>query len=291
MECFVAVVESGSITAASERLNIAKSAVSRRLKDLESYLGVQLFHRTTRKLSLTNSGEGFYQRCVRVLEDVVESEAEVSQSQTDLIGGIKIAVPQSFGLLHIGPVLHSFLDAYPAINFTVDFSDRRVDVIEEGFDLAIRIGHLDDSSLISRRLGSIRHQICASPDYLEKHGTPHTLGDLQHHQVLAYSLPRNADKLTVFDKSGTPESIQLKPYLKSSAGEFLRDMAISGAGVTRLPSFFLQDSIQSGALVPVLTQYSKFETNIYAIYPPTRHLSKRVRTLIDFLAEHFDKNG
>ncbi len=172
MRTFVGVVEAGSITGAAERLGIAKSAVSRRLADLEERLSVQLFRRTTRRLDLTDTGRSFYERCLRILADVEEAELAVSQEHGDLRGRLRVAVPLSFGLNHLGPAIDAFLRTHPGIEFDLDLNDRQVDLLAEGFDLAVRIADLEDSTLIARRLAPVRHVVCASPAYLAEHGTP-----------------------------------------------------------------------------------------------------------------------
>jgi len=178
METFVRVVETGGISAAADNLNIAKSAVSRRLKELESHLGVELFHRTTRKMNLTDTGRVYYQDCVRILDEILETELTASEAHGTLQGNLKVALPSTFGLMHIGPAIDEFLQKHPQIKFDLDFNDREVDLMQEGFDLAIRIAHLSDSSLIARRIAPIQSVICVSPAYLERMGTPQTLDEL-----------------------------------------------------------------------------------------------------------------
>ena len=178
MQVFVSVVEAGSISAAAERLDLAKSAVSRRLAELEAHLGVSLITRTTRRLNLTDSGRAYYERCVAILADLDEAESAVSQAHAALKGQLKVALPLSFGLLHLSPLIQAFMALHPEVRFELDFNDRQIDLMQEGFDLAIRIATLEDSSLIARRLAPIRHVVCASPDYLAKHGTPVAAADL-----------------------------------------------------------------------------------------------------------------
>jgi len=191
MQAFIQIVDSGSISAAADRLEVAKSVISRRLKELEAHLGVQLFHRTTRSMQLTHSGSAFYLQSVRILDDVTEAENAVTQAHVRLQGNIKIAVPYSFGLMHLSPAIHEFMRIHPHIAFDLDFNDRQVDIIQDGFDLAIRIAQLADSSLIAQRLASIKHVVCAAPDYIAKHGMPETPGDLSQHQCLAYNLTQD----------------------------------------------------------------------------------------------------
>lgn len=288
MNTFVRVVEAGSITAAADRMEIAKSVVSRRLKDLEAHLGVQLFHRTTRRMNLTDSGRVFYHQSVRILADVMEAEHAVSQSHGALAGNLSVAAPLSFGLTHLSTAIYDFLQIHSAIRFDLDFDDRRVDLLTEGFDLAIRIANLPDSSLIARRLVSIQIILCASPAYLDSKGTPQKPADLIHHQCLAYSLVNNNDFWQFSDQKGRIQKTRIVPYLKASNGEFLRDAAVAGLGIVLLPSFIVYREIEQGTLVPILPHYRHTQQlAAYAIYPQTRHLSQRVRAFVDFLVERF----
>ena len=287
METFVRVVEAGSISAAAERLGVAKSAVSRRLKELETHLGVELFHRTTRRMNLTDTGRGFYQHCLRLLDDVLEAELAASQAHATLAGRLKVAMPSSFGLMHMSSAINDFLLANPAIEFDLDFNDREVDLIQEGFDLAIRIGHLPDSSLIARRLAPIRLILCASPAYLDEQGTPRKPQELAAHDCLVYSLSPDPEHWQLPDGNGNVHRIKIHPRLRASTGEFLKDAAVAGQGIILLPSFIAYREIEQGSLQPILCDYQPAQLDAYVIYPPTRHLSQRVRAFVDFLADRF----
>ncbi len=288
MAVFIRVVETGSISAAADRLGVAKSAVSRRLKELEGHLGVELFHRTTRKMNLTDTGRAFYHQSVRILEDVIEAELATSQAHATLKGSLKIALPSSFGLMHMGPAINEFLLEHPQIEFDLDFNDREVDLIQEGFDLAIRIANLPDSSLIARRLAPIQTVMCASPSYLEQKGMPQSPDELIEHQCLVYSLLRDFEYWHLTDSNGKEISTKIHPTLKASTGEFLKDAAVEGLGIILVPSFIAYKEIESGALVPVLKDYRPTQLDAYAIYPQTRHLSQRVRAFVDFLVQRFE---
>jgi len=288
MGAFIRVVEAGSISAAADRLGVAKSAVSRRLKELEEHLGVELFHRTTRKMNLTDTGRAFYHQSVRILEDVLEAEHATSQAHGTLKGSLKIALPSTFGLMHMGPAINEFLQSHPQIEFDLDFNDREVDLIQEGFDLAIRIAKLPDSSLIARRLAPIRTVICASPSYLERMGAPQTPDELIAHQCLVYSLLRDFEYWHLTDSSGKEIRVKIHPYLKASSGEFLKDAAVDGLGIILVPSFIAYKEIERGTLVPVLKDFKPMQIDAYAIYPQTRHLSQRVRAFVDFLVKRFE---
>jgi len=287
MDTFIKVVETGSISGAADRLGVAKSAVSRRLKELEMHLSVELFHRTTRQMNLTDTGRAFYHQAVRILDDVLEAELATSQAHGTLKGSLKIALPSSFGLMHMGAVINDFLKEHPQIEFDLDFNDREVDLIQEGFDLAIRIANLPDSSLIARRFAPIKTVMCASPDYLEQRGIPRSPDELIEHQCLVYSLLRDFDYWHLTDANGNDIKTKVRPYLKASTGEFIRDAAVEGRGIILVPTFIAYKEIERGALLPVLKDYTSPQINAYAIYPQTRHLSQRVRTFVDFLVNRF----
>lgn len=288
MDTFIRVVEAGSISGAANRLGVAKSAVSRRLKELEEHLGVQLFHRTTRRMNLTETGNAFYQQSVRILEDVLEAELSTSQAHGELQGSLKVALPQTFGNMHMGPAISEFLKQHPNIDFDLDFNDREVDLIQEGFDLAIRIANLPDSSLIARRLATVNTVMCASPSYLKRMGTPKTPDDLPNHKCLVYSLLRDFEHWHLTDPNGKPVKTKVRPYLKASTGEYLRDAAVDGLGIIFVPTFIVYKEIESSKLKPLLTDYQRPQIEAYAVYPQTRHLSQRVRAFVDFLVKRFE---
>lgn len=288
MRIFVAVAEAGSVTAAAERMNLAKSAVSRRLAELEGALGVSLIQRTTRRLNLTESGRAYYTRCVAILADVEDAEAEVSQAHRALRGRLKVALPQAFGLLHLAPLIQAFMKQHPDVRLELDFNDRQVDLMQEGFDLAIRIATLEDSSLIARRLAPIPHVVAASPAYLARRGTPHSAADLARHDCLAYSNVRDPDLWRYRGPDGQPGQVRVTVRLAASSGEFLLQAAIADEGLVLLPTFYAHDALRSGQLAEVLGDHRWPEPAAYAVYPPTRHLSARARVFIDFLAGHLE---
>lgn len=287
LQTFVHIVDRVTITAAAARLGLAKSAVSRRLSELEDELGVELFHRTTRKLTLTDSGRGFYHRAIRILADLHEAQAAVSRAHRELSGQLRIAAPFSFGMLHLGPAIVEFQQLHPKLNFDIDFNDRQVDLIQEGFDLGIRIAVLKDSSLIARKLARASIVVCASPDYLAKRGTPLTPDDLAEHHCMTYSYLQHPNRWQFVDQQGAQTVVTVPSTLQSNNGDFIRQAATSGLGVLRQPTFITYESIARGDIVPILQDYTIPHVNIYAIYPPTRHLSQRVRTFIDFLIDRF----
>ena len=287
MDTFIRVVEAGSISGAADRLDVAKSAVSRRLKELEQHLGVELFHRTTRRMNLTDTGHTFYLQAVRILQDVLEAELAASQAHHTLKGRLKVAAPLSFGVMHLGPAINEFCIQQPHIEFDLDLNDREVDLMQEGFDLAIRIASLPDSSFIARRLASMQSVLCASPDYLERMGTPKAPHELIDHQCLIYNLIKDFEHWHLYDENRKLIKVKVQPYLKASNGEYLRDSAVAGLGITLLPTFIAYREIQQGKLVRLFPQFTPPQIDAYAIYPQTRHLSQRVRAFVDYLVQRF----
>ena len=290
MQTFVRIVEAGSITKAAEQMNTVKSAVSRRLSELEKRLGVALLTRTTRSQSLTDSGKSYYQQSVRIIDDVAEVESSILNEHCALIGRIKVAVPLSFGLAHLAPALRKFNEIQPDIHFDIDFNDRKVDLIEEGFDLAIRITQLEDSSLIARKITSSQMILSASPAYLKTHGHPKSIEDLLNlqnkHVKLNYK--NSPENWTFYDGNKKLVTINLPNVLDANNGEYLCQAAVDGMGLIYTPDFICYKYIKLKQLIPILTNHIKpEELGTYAIYPQTRHLSRRVRNLIDFLSEYF----
>ncbi len=286
MAMFVRIVEAGSITKAAEQLNIAKSAVSRRLKELESRLGSQLISRTTRHSNLTQAGEHYYRRACSILNDVDALNEQTSGAPTQIEGTLKMTAPLSFGLMHLNDVIDEYADKHPDLKFELDFSDRHTDLIEEGFELAIRIRELQDSSYQAKRLALIRYALCASPEYLERMGTPKTLDDLKKHEFLQYGMSKSST-VELRDEQGKKHQLAMSGKIKANNGDFLREMAVKGHGIAFLPTFITYQTLASGALVPILQQYQLPTLNAYAVYPKNRFLSQRCRYLIDFIAERF----
>jgi DNA-binding transcriptional LysR family regulator len=287
IQAFITVVDAGSFTAAAQRLGVGKSALSRRVSALEERLGVQLLHRTTRALNLTETGRSFYEHGTRILADLEEAEAAVQQEHGELRGMLRFALPLSFGVRHMGGPIATFGKQHPKVKFDLDLNDRRVDLIEDNFDMALRIGRLTDSSLIARRLFDVHAVVCASPHYLKLHGVPETPEDLQDHRCLVYSNLSDPNKWHYEDRDGKRSTVKVIPAMVASSGDFLSNAAAHGMGMVIQPTFIASAAIRSGNLVPVLTDYSWPISPAYAVYPPTRHLSYRVRAFIDFLVEKF----
>lgn len=290
MRAFVQLVDAGTATKAAALKGVAVSAISRRMKDLEARLGVQLLQRTTRRMNLTAEGTVFYKRSVQLLADLAEAEAEITQQSSVLRGKLKVATPLSFGVAHLSPAIAAFMHAHPDIVVELDMSDRRVDLVEEGFDLAVRIGTLKDSSMMARKLADVRHVVCGAPSLFRQFGVPQQPADLEGWPGLCYGNLPNPPLWTFTDKDGASGSVLVSTRLQATNGDALRDAAVAGLGVLCEPSFIVHQAIERRLLQPILTDYRWYEMGIYAVYPPTRHLSSRVRRFIDFLTERFGPN-
>lgn len=283
MRVFTAVVEAGSFVGAADELDISKAAVSRIVSDLEARLGVRLLHRTTRRLSLSAEGEVFVERCRELLAAVDEAEAEVSERTGHAVGVVKVSAPVSFGILRLAPLWGAFLAAHPQIELDITLSDRVVDLVEEGFDLAVRIARLESSSLVSRRLATTRLVLCASPRYLKKHGKPRHPSELANHTVLAYSLLAVGNTWE-FEGPDAPVAVKVRPRMHTNSGDTCRAAALQHQGIVLQPSFLVGDDIAAGTLVELLPAYRPPEMGVYAVYPSRKHLLPKVRLLIDHLA-------
>jgi DNA-binding transcriptional LysR family regulator len=283
MRVFTAVVEAGSFVAAGDALGMSKAAVSRHVSDLEHRLGVRLMHRTTRKLSLTSEGQVFVARCRDILSSIEASEAELSTRSFTASGLLKLSVPVSYGLQHLAPLWREFLDQHPQVTLDVQLSDRVIDLVEEGFDLAVRIARLPDSSLISRRLASTRLVLCAAPSYLNRRGTPKHPSELTEHEVLSYSLMAMGDQWP-FDGPQGPVSVKVRPRMWSNNGDTCIAATVQGAGIQLQPTFLIEQHLASGQLVEILPQYRSLELGIYAVYPSRKFVLPKVRALLEFLS-------
>lgn len=281
---FVQVVESGSFTAAAERLNLSKSVVSKYVSRLESRLGAQLLSRTTRRLSLTEAGTVLHERARRGLQEIDDAEAEVSRLQGAPRGTLRINAPASFGILHVAPALPEFLARYPDLSVDLHLDDRKLDMVEEGFDLSLRISELPDSSLVSRRLAACRHAVVAAPAYLARRGTPRRPEDLRDHNVISYRYQDSVDEWRFRSRGGEVVSVPVGGSLRTNNSLALRVALLGGAGITRTPTFLVGPDIAQGRLIRLLPDYETLEVSIYAVYPERRHLSPKVRAFVDFIA-------
>jgi len=286
MQVFAAVVDAGSFVKAAEALVMSKAAVSRHVADLESRLGVRLLHRTTRRLSPTAEGEAFHASCKALLAEVDAAEAEVTAHSGEAAGLLKLNVPVSFGLLHLAPLWPEFMALNPAVTLEVTLADRFVDLVEEGYDLAVRIARLPASSLVSRQLGSTRGVLCASAQYLREHGAPAAPADLARHTVFAYSLLASGDTWS-FDGPDGPVAVKVAPRMRTNSGDTCRIAALQHRGIVLQPSFLVGADLLAGTLVEVLPQYRSATLGIYAVWPTRKHLPAKVRLLIDFLVAAF----
>ena len=280
---FVQVVDSGSFTAAAERLGLSKSVVSKYVTRLEERLGARLLHRTTRRLGLTEVGRSFYARSREGLREIEEAEAEVSHLQSAPRGVLRLNSPMSFGILHIAPALADFLELYPDLSVDMSLDDRRLDLVEGGFDLALRIGELPDSSMVARRLGPCRHVVCAAPDYLRRHGVPRTPQDLSGHNALTYGYQESPREWHFAAPNGGIVRVPVSGTLQMNNSLGLREAVLRGAGLTLTPTFVVGADIKAGRLQAVLSEYRALEHSIYAVYPQRRHLSPKVRAFIEFM--------
>jgi DNA-binding transcriptional LysR family regulator len=280
---FCQVVESGSFTTAAERLGLSRSVVSKYISRLEERLGARLLNRTTRRLSLTEAGQTFFTRSQRGLLEIEAAEAEVSSLQAKPRGRLRLNTPMSFGILHIAPAIVDFAGRYPEVSVDMSLEDRQVNLIDEGFDLAIRIAELPDSSLIARRLGPCRHVVCASPDYLAKHGTPRVPEDLRSHHALTYRYQASPSEWRFITPEGRYTSVTVNGSIEMSNSLAIREAVLRGAGITLTPTFIVGEDIKAGRLQSVLNDYRAHELSIYAVYPERRHLSPKVRAFVEFM--------
>lgn len=282
---FVHVVRSGSFTAAAEKLGLSKSVVSKYVTRLEDRLGARLLNRTTRRLSLTEVGQAFFERSQRALDEIEEAETEVSRLQGEPRGELRLSSPMSFGILHVAPLLPAFQARYPDLTVDMVLDDRKTDLVDEGFDLAIRIGELPDSSLVARRLGPCRHVVCGSPEYFARNGVPQSPEDLAEYPALTYRYQDAPAEWRLVDVDGNYHQVTINSRLQMNNSLALREALLKGAGLTLTPTFVVGSEIKAGLLMAVLTEYRAMEVSIYAVYPQRKHLSPKVRAFIDFLSE------
>lgn len=285
---FVRVVEAGSFTSAADKLGLSQSAVSKCVSRLEARLGTRLLNRSTRKLALTEAGAALHEHGLRALKEFDEAELEIARLQMEPRGLLRVNVPMSFGVMHLAPALPKLMRRYPALIVDVHMDDRLVDLLEEGFDCAIRIKALADSALVAKRLAPCRVVTCASPDYLNAHGTPQTPDDLKQHACLIYAYRDTPSEWQFRDESGKKHSVVVSGPFHHNNGLAARHIALSGVGIFVTPTFYVGEDLRAGRLIAILPQYTPLpELSIYAVYPERRHLSPKVRTFVDFCAEQF----
>jgi DNA-binding transcriptional LysR family regulator len=285
LEIFVLVVETGSFTAAAKALSVSKAHVSKQVRALEDRLGARLLNRTTRKVATTDIGASFYERCRRILDELGDAESAVTDLQTTPRGTLRVTAPGAFGITYVAPAMAQFMVEHDELVVDMCFSDRSIDLLEEGFDLGIRIGRLPDSSLIAKRLAETCTHVCGSPEYFDRHGRPQRPEDLRHHDCLRYAYQNSGQSWRL----GGPEgdvSVPVSGRVVANDGDALLAAARLGLGLCFIPDFYVTDDLASGRLERVLTQWAT-PTPIWAIYPHSRHLSAKVRLFVDYLAERF----
>lgn len=285
MEIFTQIVRANGITHAADRLNIAPSAVSRRLKEVEARLGVQLLNRTTRQISLTETGRAYLAHAERILADVEEANNEIACSGAELSGTIRITAPLTFGLAYMPDMLTEFAKDHPKVILDIDLADHRADLVQEGYDLAIRIGNLPDSSLRGKKICDITVVMAASPGFIERYGPFSKPEDLDGLPGLAYTGISTPTVWSYKGDDGTEGRVRIEPTMMSNNGELMRKAAVEGMGITRTTSFIAKDLLEQNKLVSLFPELDWGDAGLHLLWPPTRHLNARTRTLIDFLAE------
>lgn len=277
---FVAVAETTSFTLAAAKLSTSVAQVSRRVAALEERLAVKLLHRTTRKVTLTEAGQIYFQQCKHLVEGLEVAELAVTQMQATPKGLVKVTAPVTYGEQHLTPLINQFLVRYPQVSIELNLTNQKLDLLETGTDLAVRLGRLSDSSMIAKRLSSRQLYVCANQAYLSRQGEPHTLSELSHHHCLVGSVEHWR-----FRENNKEKSIRVTGRLKCNSGNALLDAAKQGLGLVQLPEYYVQDALASGDLIEVLSQYRDDQEGIWALFPKNRNLSPKVRLLVDFLAE------
>jgi DNA-binding transcriptional LysR family regulator len=283
MRTFVGVVEGQSFSAAARALGATTSAVSKRIAALEGKLGTQLFHRTTRTLATTEAGQVLYERVRRVLTELADAERDVVGLGEGLRGVVRVSAPVTFGQLHVAPLVADFLLDHREVRIELTLDDRYVNVVAEGFDLAIRAGRLVDSTLIARKLASDRRVVCGAPSYLERHGVPRTPAELASHDCMRHAL-HDASATWTFDGPHGRESVVVQSSLRLNHGGAIRAAVLRGLGLALLPGFTVDDDLRSGALRTVLDEYRLPPSGIYAVMPADAHATRKVRSLVDHVA-------
>ncbi|WP_109476304.1 LysR family transcriptional regulator [Paraburkholderia sp. C35] len=286
-EVFVTVVSRGGFARAADALGTSPANVTRYVNELETHLGTRLLNRSSRMLSLTEGGETLYGRCKSILDDVAETEGLVSSASVEPRGRLRINAPVSFGVLHLAPLWPEFMRKYPGIELDVGLIDRVVDIVDEGYDLAIRISRAGSTSHAARKLATSQNILCASPDYLARFGVPMAPADLIGHQCIGYTYAATGDEWQLIDARGKLQPVKVDCHMHTNNGDTARAAALAGQGVIWQPTFLIGNDLREGRLVRVLPEYRLPDIDILAMYPSRRHLSARVRVMIDFLVEAF----
>lgn len=287
LKTVVAVVETGSFTAASERLNISKALVSKYVGEVERRLNARLFHRTTRKLAMTEAGKTYYQRALPLLEEFTELVDEVSGDKSSPQGLLRISVPVAFGEMKLAPLIPRFLKLYPDIRLELILRNSVVDMVEEGIDVRLLIGGVDDSSLVARDIKTLPLILCAAPEYLRQQGEPKAPQDITGHTCIIDSNFRIGKQWPVIAPDGKTESIKVNSRIAASSPSAVKEIAIAGGGIAMVPRFIVEPALEQGLLQEVLPGYTTLEFGLFALYPHRRYLPKKVRCFIDFMLAEF----
>jgi DNA-binding transcriptional LysR family regulator len=288
MNVLVKVVASGSFSEAARRLGVTRSAVSKAITQLEQDLGARLLDRTTRRVTPTEAGLAYYERCLAILAQISETEAQISRLHDEPKGVLKVNGPMSFGTLYLGTAIADFMERHDELKVELTLTDRMVDPLEEGVDVTVRIGAMVDSSLIARRISAARIVLVASPDYIARHGEPETPQHLISHRCLHYGHSTTVPRWSLTE-NGAAITVPIAACLSSNNGDTLRDAAVKGIGIARLPSFLVSADLAAGRLSVVLADYPPQDITIHALYAPNRFLAAKTRLFIDFLVERFGR--
>lgn len=283
----ISVVETGSFTAASERLGMSKALVSKYIGEVENNLGVRLFNRSTRRLSLTEAGKYYYERSLPLLEEYAELVDNVTREQSNPRGLLRISCPVTFGEMKLSALLPKFMQRYPDISVDMQLSDKMIDMLEAGIDVVIRIGGVDDSNLVAKQINSFPLILCASPAYIAAHGAPKNTQDIRQHDCIIDSNFRIGRQWPLISPAGKTDSIEVNSRISTNSPRAVKEIALAGGGIGMIPRFIVEQALKDGRLQEILPGYSSLEFGLFAIFPHRRYLSKKVRCFIDFLAEEF----
>lgn len=284
---FVRIVADGGVSAAAQRMQLSKSVVSRRLRALEHRLGVALLVRTTRSQKLTDEGQRFYEHCARALAELEEAEADLTQADGELTGTLRITASVYFGQYFLAPLISEFASQHPKLTVEIDLTDQHVNLIEQGIDIAVRLGRLNDSTLRARKLLTVPHLVGASPDYLDRYGVPQGPGVLQGHRGLMHRSGTKPTKWVYYNSNGEMTRAQVQPAMLSNNDYLLLQAAKLGQGLLYMPKFVIEEALNQGDLVPVLSEVAWQGADVYAVYPAARHVPGRIRRFIDLLVSAF----
>jgi len=286
MRAFITTVDMGSFSQAARDLNTSKATVSKQVAALEDHLRVRLLHRTTRKLSLTDEGRMYVERARRILDDLEDAEDAVSPLSAEPRGRLRISAPHTFGAMHLSEALAAFIERYPLIHMDIEFSDRLVNLVDEGFDAVIRISRLQDSTLIARRIAPVTMTLCAAPSYWQEYGKPSHPNELRHHKGVIYSYLRTPGEW-LFKDAGKPLAVKIGGNLTTNNDVVIRSAAVQGVGIFYGPSFIVSQALSQGKLETALETFNDDPLSVYAVYPSNKNLSPKVRAFVDFLVEWF----